>query len=354
MNIIDYIDSYQDKTFKEVEFNELDAAIFSLLSYFPFYLINGKKGNYKNKEILKFVDSYVPEENIPEHRILHIQLMGKVIRSIRYKGIKFIHFRRKRSDSSIEQFQAISILLKKFMYVSFSGTDATTLGWREDFNMAFLDIVPSEVDAIKYINDVRRRHRFKPMYIGGHSKGGRLAIRAGKEIYKNNTVLSIFSFDGPNFSSSFYDDKYEEMKHLIYEYAPTESVIGRLISHKDKIIVESNASLLFQHSLYTWLIEETQFVHADKYTDRSNKIARICDEVFTKYDNETKSVFVNTFFDLFEKLNITELKDTEYNKQLVINSLHSFRIEWKGVPRDTRKIILKILFTILLLSIKRR
>ncbi len=355
MNIIDYLESYKDLSLKEAPFNELDAAIFSCLAYFPFDLLNETKKSFKNDKILSFIDSYYPGDNVGEHIVLNIKAMSLVLNSKRFKGIKFTNFEKKRSDDSIEQFQAVTIEMKKFTYVSFSGTDATTLGWREDFNMGYLDIVPSEVDAIRYINKIRKKHPFKPIYIGGHSKGGRLAVRAGKEVYKKNTLVSVFSFDGPNFTEEFYDETYEEMKHLIYEYAPNESIVGRLITDRNnKIIVQSDASFIYQHSLYTWLVDDNHFIHEDKYTDRSNKIALICHEVFTKYDNHTKSVFVNTLFDLFDRLNITELKDTEYNKQLVLNSLSSIRVEWKNIPKESRKVIVGIIFTIVLLAIKRR
>ena len=142
MNVIDYLESYKDLSFKESPFNELDAAILALLSYFPFDLIGVNKKVIKNEKILSFIETYEPGANVSEHKLLHIRLMSDVINSNRFKGIKFTFFERKRSDMSIEQFQAITIELKKFTYVSFCGTDATTLGWREDFNMAYLDIVP--------------------------------------------------------------------------------------------------------------------------------------------------------------------------------------------------------------------
>ena len=241
MNLIDYLNNYSNKTFKEVPFNEVDALAFSLMSYFPFDLLKSK--NIDAFDVNYFLKTYKPKR-LPKRKRMDILVLSTLCSSRRYKGIKFLDFKKKKDGQSIEQFQAVTIEFKDFIFVSFCGTDASVVGWREDFNMSFLEMVPSEVDAIKYINDVRKKHPFKPIYTGGHSKGGRLAVRAGKEIYKNNTLQAIFSFDGPNFTDSFYDSQYEEMKYLVHEYAPNESIIGRLIKDTPKIIIESSATLI--------------------------------------------------------------------------------------------------------------
>ena len=350
MNVIDYLNTYKDISFKDERFNELDALILSLMGYFPFDLIEKKKIN--SEDVVSFLETYKPKSK-SERKLLDVQVLKTICTSERFKGIKFLDFAKKRSGEAIEQFQAVTIALKDFIFVSFCGTDATVLGWREDFNMAFLDIVPSEVDAIKYINDQRHKHPFRDIYIGGHSKGGRLAIRAGKEVYKKNNLKAVFSFDGPNFTDVFYDAKYDEMKTLIYEYAPNESIIGRLIKDRKKIIIESNAKGIYQHDAYTWQVEEDHFVHLDNYTPKSDKIVKVANGVVEKVDNESKSIFVNTFFDLIEKLHVDELNDDKHTLFVVQSALSSLRIEWKNTPKEHRKVLLKVLLTTLLLMIKK-
>ena len=350
MNIIDYLNAYKDIPLKDERFNELDALILSLMGYFPFDLIDKKK--IESEDVVEFLKTYRPKGKSGRKQ-LDVQVLRTICTSERFKDIKFLDFEKKRSGEAIEQFQAVTIVLKDFVFVSFCGTDATVLGWREDFNMAFLEIVPSEIDAIKYINEQRHKHPFRDIYIGGHSKGGRLAIRAGKELYKKNNLKAIFSFDGPNFTDSFYDYQYDEMKTLVYEYAPNESIIGRLIKDRKKIIIESNAKGIYQHDAYSWQIEDDHFVHLDNYTAKSDKIVKVANGVVEKCDNETKSIFVNTFFDLVEKLNVDELEDDSHAIFVVRSALSSLRIEWKNTPKEHRKVLLKVLLTTLLLIIKR-
>lgn len=349
MNVIDYIHAYKDISLNIERFNELDALIFSLMGYFPFDLIGKKR--IDAEDVIDFLKDYNPQYK-SEKKMMDLYLLKTICESERFKGIKFLDFAKKKSGESIEQFQAVTISVKDFIFVSFCGTDATVIGWREDFNMGFLEIVPSEIDAIKYIDDQRKKHPFKDIYIGGHSKGGRLAIRAGKEVYKKNNLQAVFSFDGPNFTDSFYDYKYDEMKSLIYEYAPNESIIGRLINDRKKIIIESNANGLYQHDAYTWQIIDDHFIHVDHYTAKSDKIVKVANGVVEQVDNEAKSIFVNTFFDLVDKLNVTELADNKHAIYVVETTLKNLRIEWKNTPKEHRKILLKVLLTTILLIIK--
>ena len=351
MNIIDYLNTYKEKTFKKVPFNELDALIMALMSYFPFDLI--KKKRIKSSDVIEFLKTYDPPRKI-ERKLLDIVVLNTICSSKRYRGIKFLDFEKRMSNETIEQFQAVTIDFKDFMFVSFCGTNATIVGWREDMNMSFLEIVPSEIDASRYINAIRKKHPFKPIYIGGHSKGGRLAVRAGKEIYKNNNLKAIFSFDGPNFTDSFYDSRYDEMKELIYEYAPNESIIGRLIKDTKKIIVKSSASMIWQHDAYTWLVEDDHFVHTTRYTDTSNKIAEVMGELFNTLDVETKSVVINTLFDVIEKLDFHSFKKGESRIETVKRIMSEIKIGWKSVSKENRKVVLNVVFTIILIIIQTR
>lgn len=352
MNIINYLNEYQNYSFKEKPFNELDALVLTLMSYFPYELLNKRK--FDKEDIINFLKTYEPE-NKSERKLLDIYILNILCTCVRYNEIKFDDFVSKRSEKTIEQFQAITFRFKDFLFVSFCGTDASLLGWREDFNMAIMSTIPGEVDAVKYINDVRKKHPFIDMYVGGHSKGGRLAIRAFKEVYKRNTIKGVYSYDNPNFNEEFYDEDYINIKDRIFEYAPNESIIGRLIcDNKRKIIVKSNAKLLMQHDAYSWEIINNHFVRDTKFTEKSDKISTIINETLRKLDYETKCIFINALFSLFERLEITEFKDSAYNKALVLSALANIRIEWKNTPKEERQTILKVLWSILLIALKTR
>ncbi len=72
-----------------------------------------------------------------------------------------------------KQFSAITIHLPDdYIYVAYRGTDNTIIGWREDLNMCFSDTVPSQIDAVNYLNKIAKKYDNPKLKIlvGGHSK----------------------------------------------------------------------------------------------------------------------------------------------------------------------------------------
>ena len=165
MHVLDYLYRYQNIDFKEVPFNEVDALVLAMVSYFPFDELKNQKDIYSSDELLKRIAEYNPPRSVGERKLNYIELVKVVCRSIRFKHAKFAWFAKERDVVNSKQFQAITIILHDFAYVSFCGTDSTTLGWKEDFNMAYLDTVPSEIEAVRYLQDVSYNFVFKKMYV---------------------------------------------------------------------------------------------------------------------------------------------------------------------------------------------
>lgn len=53
-------------------------------------------------------------------------------------------------------------------YIAFRGTDASFVGWKEDFNLCFQENIPSQISALNYVNNYKTNHK---LILGGHSKG---------------------------------------------------------------------------------------------------------------------------------------------------------------------------------------
>ena len=63
--------------------------------------------------------------------------------------------RRFREKEWETQFSAITFILDDgTLFLAFRGTDETIIGWKEDFNMAFLSPVPGQEYSVKYVNMV--------------------------------------------------------------------------------------------------------------------------------------------------------------------------------------------------------
>ena len=347
MQVLDYLYKYQNTSFKELPFNEVDALILAMVSYCPFDEINNQKTTFSNKELYQSIEAYIPPRNIAERKLRYIEMTKVICRSSRFKNATFAWFKKIRDTQSEKQFQAITIILNEFAYVSFCGTDATTLGWKEDFNMAYLEMVPSEIEAISYLNDVASRFLFKKLYVGGHSKGGRLAITASKRIKRTNKLLGVYAFDAPNFPSSCYDEDYKEIVPLLHEYTPDESIIGRLMmEHAHKKIISSSNTLLMQHDAFSWELFDHSFIYKQEYTERSTHIVDTINYALYNYDEGLKRDFIDTMFDFLERLNIEKLPNEKDFIPFFLARFPLLKGEWKNTSKEKRAVIKKMPFNI--------
>lgn len=345
MQILDYLYKYQNISFKELPFNEIDALLLSLVAYSPFDEIKLTKSKTKSKKLYELISSFDVRNETSERKLKYLELTKAICRSSRFQKAKFCYFRKRRDTNFAKQFQAITIVVKQFAFVAFCGTDSTTLGWKEDFDMAYLDVVPSEIEAINYLNEVARHFLFKKIYLGGHSKGGRLAISAAKGMKKKRKLLGVYAFDAPNYPMSFYDETYKEIDYLIHPYAPEESIIGRLMpSFKKKRIISSTNKLLMQHDAFSWLVSECSFVYKSKYTDRSTHIVDTVNYALNNYEEEGKRDFINTIFDLLYRLNIEKLPNEKEFIPYFINNISSIKEEWNNTSKEKRALVKKTLF----------
>lgn len=353
MNVLDYLENFKDIPFSTVPFNELDALACSIVSYFPFHYITKKK-KISGAELYNLLSQYVSPNPLPR-KVNDLKLLRLLCSTNRYNGIKICHFKRVFDNEEIQkQFQAVTIIIGNILFVSYSGTDGTLTGWKEDFDMAFLDVVPSEVEAIGYINEIRKKHPYKKLYVGGHSKGGRLAITAAKHLENKRNLIHIYSFDGPNYLSSFYDDEYKKIKSHIYKFTPDESIIGRLINDNtsDKIIVKSNATMLSQHDTYTWEVETNHFVTVKNYNPKATKIVTVINESLSELSDANKRIMVETIYNFMSDLNLTEFKDKAYNVDMVKKALPYMGKEWKAIPKENRSVMSKSFLKIIGVIIK--
>ena len=256
MYVIDYLKQHKDTSLKDMSFNEVDALVMAMISYVPFDELGIDKTFFKPSLALEKLNDFMPPYGYNERKLKYLEVLRLVCEGKRFDHLYFSDFKKERDKTSDKQFQAITILFNKYIYISYCGTDSTTLGWKEDFNMAYLEIVPSEIAAMKYANMILSKFWFRKAYLGGHSKGGRLAISAAKGLNNKRRLAAIFAFDAPNFPTSCYNEDYKKIDSYIVAFAPNESIIGRLMpEYHQKRIVKSTNWFITQHDAFSWVIE---------------------------------------------------------------------------------------------------
>ena len=148
------------------------------------------------------------------------------------------------SRTTEKQFSAITFLLPQGAFIAFRGTDNTLVGWKENFNMAFRDVVPAQEEAVTYVKRIGDALRCS-LWLGGHSKGGNLALFATANC-DPLTRLRIERCAVP----------------LIERIMPEESIVGLLLWETNDVqptIVRSSNGWLMQHAALSWQVEGQDF-----------------------------------------------------------------------------------------------
>lgn len=233
-------------------------------------------------------------------------LLFAVCASPRFRDARLTEFRFKTARSAEEQFAAMTFILPDdSSYVAFRGTDSTIVGWKEDFNMTFLNPVPAQEEARAYLEYVASVTA-GPLYVGGHSKGGNLAVYAVATCNKScrERVARVFSHDGPGFHREFCaSDAYRNILPIMVKTVPKSSMIGAVLSEGPDchpIIVESGGFSLFQHNPFLWEVdvESATFVEADGFTASSRYFDSTLDTWMDKYSLAERARFVDALFDV--------------------------------------------------------
>ena len=351
MNLFSYIDKYGSYTFDEVSFNEVDNVILSMLSYLNLEgIVSRTKLNPLS--IKEVGDIYLNKYTKKDMNFVTLKEGYKVLMAIkdtrRYSNLFLYNYIYETSGES--QFGALTIEINnKLVYVSFEGTDQLVGGWREDFMLSYKFPVLSQRRAIDYVNK-NFLFRRKNIILGGHSKGGNLAMVAG--MYANflvrDKIVAIYNNDGPGLLNEQYESKfYKYIEKKIIHIVPSYSVVGLLLSHSDNInVVRSFRKSIVSHMPYTWVVNDKGFEKCE-LSSFSSSLDKEIDNWLNNYSVEDRKRLINNLFGIFDKVGIDSLVDLIENKRLLLKLIN----ESKGLDEDT-SLMIKSFVKILLESFK--
>lgn len=333
-NIMDYLNWRGDLTFKQDEINEVDAIILARFSYLPFKDINIEKidsiENISNKMKDINLDKFIWKDDK--------EFIIKLGKTRRYKDLIITDYKEVFDIESEKQFAAVTIWLPKgYKYISFRGTDMSLVGWKEDFNMSFMKDIPSQLEAVKYLNEVGRRYRDK-LILGGHSKGGNLSIYASmfcKDRIKRK-IVEIINADGPGFDESVITtEEYIKIVDKINTYIPQSSVVGRLLEHnEDYEIIYSTQKGIMQHDVYSWQVNARNLVRIPELTKESQLANKVVRNWLEKTTIKQRKNFINIIYDI---LVATEAQSvTDFGIDTLKKVLQVIR-KYKNIGKEERK-----------------
>lgn len=215
------------------------------------------------------------------------------------------HYVNETDAAAEKQFAAITIAVDEdTKYVAFRGTDSTLVGWKEDFNMAYITPVPAQQTAKEYVEKTAGQWQGK-LWLGGHSKGGNLAVYAGIHVDEKvrGQIERIYSHDGPGMNEQIIAySYYQEMAGRIRKTIPGFSVIGMLLGQQEKSkVIKSDGVGILQHNPFNWLVEKGGFVPLPGLNKTAELLDQKIDNWVSGMTTEEREEFVNKLFSVISE-----------------------------------------------------
>jgi hypothetical protein len=136
--------------------------------------------------------------------------------------------------------------------------------------MSILPSVPAQEDAVAYLHAVSGSGPEVLRRVGGHSKGGNLAVYAA--VYSppeiQDRIIEVYNNDGPGFGKSILkQENYQRIRSKIRTIIPQSSIVGMLLEHEEEYeVVKSRRIGPLQHDAFNWEVSGSGFVHLASIT----------------------------------------------------------------------------------------
>ena len=326
-NLLDYLDWRGDLTLEQSPFNEVDNLILAELSFVDFKDIvpgPGEGGSVPLHQAAEAFFARFPEGEKIDMGVLVPSTIPEMLRKMadapRFRDMELNCFVDRLDVGKGEQFAALTIETGDgLLYLSFRGTDDTLAGWKEDFELACMPEVPAQKKAVDYVKDVSKQFPRKKLRLGGHSKGGNLAVYAGVfcPASVQRRIAAIWSNDGPGFHEDLLDlPEHQRVAERIYSIVPKSSVVGMLLEHEeDYTVVDSDQLGFLQHDGFSWQVLGGQFIKLRQVTRQ----AHLSDQELRGWVHglsvEQREKFVSSMFDVLSAtgaVTLTDLKDDSF------------------------------------------
>lgn len=301
--LFDYIAWRGDIPFHRVGLTPVDSLIFSAIVYADFSgIVGSRPAEAVSLEEAATALLALPDAAKRVRSKQDLALLKALAQSPRFRNVGLTFFRSILLPQEQTQFAAITFLPDDgSAFLCFRGTDFSLVGWKEDFNMSFQDSVPAQREAVAYALEYAFGSS-QPLYLGGHSKGGNLAVYAAAKlpaVYQNR-IVSVFNNDGPGFTESLMGDPgYLAIVPRTQTYIPESSIIGMLLEHKEPYrAIRSRQVSLLQHELYSWEVLGGEFLPAEGLSRNVTIMDRAITDWIKSMSREEREKFIDSVYAL--------------------------------------------------------
>lgn len=361
-NLLDYLDWRGDLTLEQAGFNEVDNLILAELSFLDFGGIVPPPGKGKPVPLFRAAQAYF--DRVPEGEKVYMgilvpkeipEMLRRMAKSPRFREMKLAGFSDHFDEKRAEQFAAVTVLCGDgTAYLSYRGTDDTLAGWKESLYLGCMHKLPSQVKAVDYVTQMARQFPRMKLQLGGHSKGGNLAIWAGVFCppAQQRRIRAIWSNDGPG----FFDDlsclpQHKRVAECIRTIVPKASVVGLLLEHeKHYTVVDSSQQGLFQHDGFSWEVRGSRFVSMKSVTAQARAADREVRRWAGGLTEQQRSQVVESVFQVLEATGAKTLTDLMKNDTIKTGKALVKAIS--ELDKDSRDAVWKVMSLLLLTNLR--
>ena len=353
-NILDYLNWRGDLTLAQSPFNEVDNLILAELSFVNFTGIVPGPGEGEGVPLHAAAEAFfrsheggdmgmgvlVPDE-IPT-------LLRKMAECPRFREMKVNCFCDHLDVRKAEQFAAVTVELGDgSIYLSFRGTDDTIAGWKEDFLLGCQPEVPAQKKAVAYVKAMAGQYPQRKLMLGGHSKGGNLAVYGGifVPLAIQRRISAVWSNDGPGFYGAVLETpQHARLEGRIHSIIPKSSVVGMLLEHEESYtVVDSNQTGLLQHDGFSWQVLGTSFVTLRQVSRQGRRNDLALKEWVRRLPLDQREKFVDGLFEVLTASGATTLTDL---KEDGFRAAGAMVRAMKDMEKDTRDALFNALATL--------
>lgn len=341
-NIMDYLTWRGDVPFSVDPFNEVDALILTELAYEDYDGVVADAAVEIGRAAALFQTRH-PAEELAARKDFTRQippLLALAGKSPRYGGIRLIHYRNVVDPDYDLQLGILSFLLPDgAVFVAYRGTDSTIVGWKEDFVLSYSPETEGQRRAVAYLNDLWREGD-APLLLGGHSKGGNLAMFAAARCLPEirSRIRRVYNNDGPGFLDAFIQSEdYRRVVPLIETTVPEDSVVGVLMQNEAaQRVVASSAAGVMQHDGFSWQVLGNRFVTVEHRTANSMRMEASILQWLKVQPPENRQLLVQIVFGMLQATGMQTTHDLMKNKAMLLNAVRELQAH---VSKEQRSLV---------------
>ena len=355
-NLLDYLDWRGDLTLAQSPFNEVDNLILAELSFVDFKGIVPAPGEGESVSLRRAAEAFF--ERFPAGEKIDMgvlvpaaipDMLRKMAVSARFRDMGLNCFVDRLDTERAEQFAALTVETGDgLLYLSFRGTDDTLAGWKEDFHLACMPEVPAQKMAVEYVRDTARQYPRRKLRLGGHSKGGNLAVYAGVfcPAAVQRRIAAVWSNDGPGFHDDLLDlPQHRRVAERITSIVPKSSVVGMLLAHEeDYVVVDSDQQGLLQHDGFSWKVLGPSFVRLRNVTRQGRINDLVLKEWVRGMTLEQREKFVDGLFAVLTASGAETLTDLKAESFKAAGAMVKAMKDMEKDTRDALFYAIRLLF----------